>query len=84
MGFDLIYLGFGLLVKVEVIILLTYQQPKKVLVLLGEVKLKSELYECLIAQAYWCMTQCYHACDGPHHILVSYTLWLLAFNVVFL
>ena len=48
MGFDLIYLGFGLPVKVEVIILLTYQQPKKVLVLLGEVKLKSELYECLI------------------------------------
>lgn len=48
MGFDLIYLGFGLLVKVEVIILLTYQQTKKVLALIGEVKLKSELYECLI------------------------------------
>ena len=48
MGFDLIYFGFGLLVKVKVIILLTYQQTKKVLVLLGEVKLKSELYECLI------------------------------------
>ena len=47
-GFDLIYFGFGLLVKVEVLILLTYQQTKKVLVLLGEVKLKSELYECLI------------------------------------
>ena len=47
-GFDLIYFGFGLLVKVKVIILLTYQQTKKVLVLLGEVKLKSELYECLI------------------------------------
>ena len=47
-GFDLIYFGFGLLVKVKVIILLTYQQTKKVLVLLGEVKLKSELYESLI------------------------------------
>ena len=50
MGFDLIYLGFGLLVKVEVIILLTYQQPKKVLVVLGEVKLKSELYESYCTQ----------------------------------
>ena len=47
-GFDLIYFGFGLLVKVEVLILLTYQQTKTVLVLLGEVKLKSELYESLI------------------------------------
>ena len=48
MGFDLIYLGFGLLVKVEVIILLTYQHPKKVRVLLGEVKLKSHSMSVLL------------------------------------